>query len=74
MDYKPLYVHLFHETAAAVQDIMDHNYGSAKSKLMKAQLECEEMYLQGLSQDMSEETETNDSKGSKTDDNAIAQE
>ncbi len=65
MDYKPLYMHLFHETASAVQDIMDHNYGSVKNKLMKAQLECEEMYLQGLSQDMSEEPETGE--------NAIAQ-
>ena len=44
-DYKKLYFKLFAAMADAVEDLEQENYGSAKQRLITAQQEAEEEYL-----------------------------
>lgn len=46
MRYKELYFHLFGAVCDAIEEIENNNYGTAKEMLIKAQLECEEKYIE----------------------------
>ena len=45
-DYKKMYLQLFNEISAALEDLSNQNYGLAKVRLMKAQLRTEAMYVE----------------------------
>ncbi len=46
-DKQKMYTHLFSRVCDAIKEIEFHNYGTAKRILIEAQLECEEMYMDG---------------------------
>ena len=44
--YRKMYYRLFNAISDALEEMEQQNYGQAKERLIAAQQECEEMYLQ----------------------------
>lgn len=45
--YKQMYLHLFNAVTDSLEAMEQMNYGEAKQILTAAQVECEELYLDG---------------------------
>ena len=44
-NYKDMYVTLFRAVTETLGDMEANNYGTAKERLIRAQQQCEEMYI-----------------------------
>ena len=49
--YSEMYYHLFNAVTDALEQMEQHNYGTARQLLVAAQQACEERYLDGEEDD-----------------------
>jgi len=53
--YKKMYYKLFNAVTDALEDMAQCNYGQARDRLMQAQADCEEIYMDADDEDEEDE-------------------
>ena len=51
MPYREMYFALFHTITDVLSDLEQQNYGSAKERLINAQLSAEDLYIEGVDEE-----------------------